>query len=389
MDKLKPTKVILVSRCAWTLFNFRTGLIRSLQKRGDVVLGGGAGGDGFEVKLQHLGIAFIPLPVSRRPIDPWSDWLLFWTLFRWYRRERPDVVHHFTIRPVVYGSVAAWLAGVPKIVNSITGLGTVFGDGERKWLRAIVERQYQLALRLSHMTFFQNEDDYRHFLARGLVKSENATVVPGSGVNCELFQPTFPGENSTNGSVTFLLSARLLWEKGIDDFVQAARLVQQAHPTTKFQLLGRRDERNPNVVPQEVLDQWKTENLITWLGEVSDVRPIVAKADVVVLPTYYREGVPRALLEASAMGKPIIATDTVGCREVVEKEKSGILIPVKNPRALATAMIRLIENPALRSSMGQAGRERVLKKFNEQLVIDKMLEFYDSNVECGVSSGLS
>ncbi|MDX1411141.1 MAG: glycosyltransferase family 4 protein, partial [Nitrospirales bacterium] len=295
MDKLKPTKVILVSRCAWTLFNFRAGLIRSLQKRGNVVLGGGAGGDGFEERLKQLGIAFVSLPVSRRPINPWSDWLLFWTLFRWYRRERPDVVHHFTIRPVVYGSVAAWFAGVPKIVNSITGLGTVFGDCQRWWLRAIVENQYKLALSISHMTFFQNEDDYRHFLARGLVWPEKAKVVSGSGVNCELFQPQAPSEPSTNGSVTFLLSARLLWEKGIADFVQAARLVQQAYPNTEFQLLGRRDERNPNVVPQEVLDQWKDENIITWLGEVCDVRPIVAKADVVVLPTYYREGVPRVL----------------------------------------------------------------------------------------------
>ena len=377
MDKTQPTKVILVSRCAWTLFNFRAGLIRALQKRGDVVLGGGAGGDGFEEKLNHLGIAFVPLPVSRRPIHPWSDWLLLWTLFRWYRRERPDVVHHFTIRPVVYGSVAAWLAGVPKIVNSITGLGTVFGDCEKWWLRTIVERQYKLALRLSHMTFFQNEDDYRHFLARGLVKSEKAKVVSGSGVNCELFQPQASREPPTNGSVTFLLSARLLWEKGIADFVQAARLVQRAYPTTEFQLLGRRDERNPNVVPRDVLDQWEGENIITWLGEVSDVRPLVAKADVVVLPTYYREGVPRALLEASAMGKPIIATDTVGCRDVVEQEKSGILVPVKNPQALASAMIRLIEDPALRSSMGKAGRERVVNKFNEQLVIDDILECYD------------
>ena len=176
--------------------------------------------------------------------------------------------------------------------------------------------------------------------------------------------------------MTFLLSARLLWEKGIGDFVEAARVVQQAYPATKFQLLGKRDERNPNVVPQKVLDQWEAENIITWLGDVSDVRPIVAQADVVVLPTYYREGVPRALLEASAMGKPIIATDSVGCRDVVEQEKSGILVPVRNPEALASAMIRLIENPALRSSMGNSGRERMVNKFNEQAVIDRILQCY-------------
>ena len=341
------------------------------------MLGGGAGGDGFEVHLKNLGIVFVPLPVSRRPVDPLSDWLLLWTLFRLYRRERPDVVHHFTIRPVIYGSVAAWIAGVPKIVNSITGLGTVFGDSQKGWLRAIVERQYRLALRLSHMTFFQNEDDYRHFLGRGLVKPEKARVVPGSGVNCERFQPQSPIEPSTNGSVTFLLSARLLWEKGIDDFVQAARLVKQAYPATQFQLLGKRDERNPNVIPQEVLDRWEDEKIINWLGEVSDVRPIVAKADIIVLPSYYREGVPRALLEASAMGKPIITTDTVGCRDVVEQGKNGILVPIKDPQALASAMIRLIENPAMRWSMGKAGREKVVKNFNEQVVIDRILESYN------------
>jgi glycosyltransferase involved in cell wall biosynthesis len=377
MDTLKPAKVILVSRCAWTLYNFRAGLIRSLKERGDVVLGGGAAGDGFEPKLKNLGIVFVPLPVSRRPIDPLSDWLLLWTLFRLYRRERPDLVHHFTIRPVIYGSLAAWFAGVPKVVNSITGLGTVFGDSQKWWLRAIVERQYRLALSISHMTFFQNEEDYRHFLVRGLVKSEKAQVVPGSGVNCEWFHPQSPSENSTNGSVTFLLSARLLWEKGIADFVQAARLVRQVCPNTEFQLLGKRDERNPNVIPQDVLDQWEAENVIKWLGDVSDVRPILAKADVVVLPSYYREGVPRALLEASAMGKPIIATDTVGCRDVVEPEKNGILVPVKNPPALASAMIRLIEHPPMRWSMGKAGRASVVKKFNEQLVIDRILQSYD------------
>lgn len=376
MDKLKFIKVILVSRCAWTLFNFRAGLIRSLQERGDVVLGGGGGGDGFEVKLNNLGIVFVPLPVSRRPVDPLSDCLLLWTLFRWYRRERPDVVHHFTIRPVIYGSVAAWLAGVPKVVNTITGLGTVFGDARKWWLRAIVERQYRFALRRSHMTFFQNEEDYHQFLARGLVRSEQAQVVPGSGVNCEWFQPQLPSDNSANGSVKFLLSARLLWEKGIADFVQAARLVRQVYPNTEFQLLGKRDERNPNVIPEDVLHQWEAEKVITWLGDVSDVRPILSGADVVVLPSYYREGVPRALLEASAMGKPIIATDTVGCRDVVDEEKNGILVPVKNPHALASAMIRLIENPPMRWSMGKAGRESVVKKFNEQIVIDRILQSY-------------
>lgn len=376
MEGLRNKKIILVSRCAWTLFNFRSGLIRSLLKKCGAILGGGAGGDGFEVKVRDLGIVFVPLPISRRPIDPFSDCLLLWTLFWWYRRERPDVVHHFTIRPVIYGSLAAWLAGVPKIVNTISGLGTVFGDGQKAWLRSIVEAQYKLSLCLAHMTFFQNEDDYRYFIARGLVKREQADVVPGSGVDCELFSPRSQMEASPNGSVTFLLSARLLLEKGIYDFVQAARLVHQVYPDTQFQLLGRRDERNPNVIAKKDLDLWKAEGIITWLGEVLDVRPIVAKADVIVLPTYYREGVPRALLEASAMGKPIIATDTVGCREAVDQEKNGILVPVKDPHALAVAMIRLIESPDMRCRMGKAGRARVMERFDERFVIERTIDSY-------------
>ena len=247
---------------------------------------------------------------------------------------------------------------------------------KRPGLRVIVEAQYKLSLWRAHMTFFQNEDDYRYFIARGLVKREHADVVPGSGVDCELFSPRSQKEVSRNGSVIFLLSARLLLEKGVYDFVQAARLVHQVYPDTQFQLLGRRDERNPNVIAKKDLDLWAAEGTITWLGEVLDVRPIVANADVIVLPTYYREGVPRVLLEASAMGKPIIATDTVGCREAVDHEKNGILVPVKDPHALAGAMIRLIESPDMRCQMGKAGRERVMEKFDERFVIERTIDSY-------------
>ena len=342
-----------------------------------MVIGGGAAGDGFEAKVQGLGIVFVPLPISRRPVDPISDCWLLWTLFRWYRRERPDVVHHFTIRPVLYGSMAAWLAGVPKIINTVSGLGTVFGEGQKAWLRFVVETQYRLALSLAHMTFFQNAEDYRLFISKGLVKAEKADVVPGSGVDCTLFQPPSQSETAPQGQVTFLMSSRLLREKGVYDFVQAARIVQQKYPRSRFQLLGKRDERNPQVIPKNDLEQWEKEGVITWLGEVSDVRPIVATADVVVLPSYYREGVPRTLLEASAMGKPIIATEMVGCRDVVDPEKNGMLVPVRDPEALALAMIRMIESPTSRREMGKAGREKVMTKFDERFVIERTLASYN------------
>jgi glycosyltransferase involved in cell wall biosynthesis len=170
--------------------------------------------------------------------------------------------------------------------------------------------------------------------------------------------------------------ARLLRDKGIYEFVQAASMVQRDFPYVQFQLLGGRDERNPTVVSQAELDQWQTAGLVTWLGEVADVRPIIAQADVVVLPSY-REGTPRALLEAAAMGKPLITTDTVGCREVVEEGVNGLLVPVKDATALAQAMVRLLNDSAMRERMGQAGREKMEREFDEQIVLDKILKTYE------------
>jgi glycosyltransferase involved in cell wall biosynthesis len=173
--------------------------------------------------------------------------------------------------------------------------------------------------------------------------------------------------------------ARLLREKGVYEFVEAARRVKRDFPGTEFQLLGKRDERNPTVVPQIDLDCWQAERVISWLGEVSDVRPIVSRADVVVLPSY-REGTPRSLLEASAMGKPLITTDTVGCREVVEDGVNGLLVPVKDAEALARAMVRLIERPAMRERMGKAGREKVELEFDERIVLEKTLQVYQQEL---------
>jgi glycosyltransferase involved in cell wall biosynthesis len=372
-------KIILVSRCAWTLYNFRAGLMRALTQKGATVIGGGAGGDGFGPQIQALGVPFISLPVDKKAINPPADVQLFCTLFRWYRRERPDVVHHFTIKPVIYGSLAARLAGVPRIVNTVTGLGFVFTEQRMAWLRRPVEWQYRLALACAHFTFFQNPDDLEFFLTRRLVQPKNVGLLPGSGVDCQFFVPCAAADSWPEKRLTFLMVARLLREKGVYEFVEAARRVKRDFPGTEFQLLGKRDERNPTVVPQIDLDCWKAERVISWLGEVSDVRPIVSRADVVVLPSY-REGTPRSLLEASAMGKPLITTDTVGCREVVEDGVNGLLVPVKDAEALARAMVRLIERPAMRERMGKAGREKVELEFDERIVLEKTLQVYQQEL---------
>jgi glycosyltransferase involved in cell wall biosynthesis len=369
-------KIVLVSRCAWTLYNFRAGLMRALKRSGDTVIGGGAAGDGFEAKIETLGVPYVGLPINKKGLNPHSDVELFWTLYCWYRRERPDIVHHFTIKPVIYGSIAARLARVPKIINTITGLGFVFTGEEITWLRRLVERMYGLSNKCAHFTFFQNQDDLDLFVARRLVKHGKTGLLPGSGVDCDFFVPNSTPEPLDELSPTFLMVGRLLRDKGVFEFVEAARLVHHRFPGVQFQLLGGRDERNPNVISQRDLGRWQSEGVVTWLGEVADVRPVVANADVVVLPSYYREGIPRSLLEGAAMGKPLITTDAVGCREVVDNNVNGLLVPVKDAEALAQAMMRMIGEPKMRQRMGKTGREKVLREFDERVVIEKILKIY-------------
>lgn len=367
-------KILLVSRCAWTLYNFRRGQMAALKADGVTVLGAGAGGDGFEPSIEALGIPFVPLPVDKRALNPLADLKLVWRLYRWYRQERPDIVHHFTIKPVIYGSIAARLAGVPRVVNTVTGLGFVFSEGAKPWLRRLVEAQYRVALSKVHFTFFQNNEDRDLFLKQGLVAPEKTGLLPGSGVDTQHFLP--PSTDAEPQSVTFLMVARLLRDKGVYEFVEAARRVRAQAPNARFQLLGGRDERNPRVVPKEDLDLWQQEGVIEWLGEAKDVRGAMGAADVVVLPSFYREGTPRSLLEAAAMGRPLITTDSIGCREAVEEGVTGLLVPVKSVEALASAMLRLYDDPACRQRMGEAGRAKMLREFDERLVIQKIKQVY-------------
>jgi glycosyltransferase involved in cell wall biosynthesis len=351
--------------------------MQTLRQRGYTVMSGGGAGDGFEARIEALGVPFIPLPVDKKGINPGADMRLLSILYRWYRREKPDIVHHFTIKPVIYGSIAARLAGVPQIVNTVTGLGFVFMEENMAWLRRLVEWQYRLALACAHFTFFQNPDDFRLFLTRRLVRPQRAGLLPGSGVDCALFAPRAePTHASSVCTPSFLMVARLLREKGVYEFVEAARLVKQHYPEARFQLLGRRDERNPTVVSEAELKEWQAEGVVTWLGEVLDVRPFLAKAHVVVLPSY-REGTPRSLLEGAAMGKPLITTDAVGCREVVQDGVNGLLVPVKDAKALAQAMMRMIAHPAMQECMGRAGRQKVEREFDERMVLEKIVQVYE------------
>ena len=377
-------KILLSSRCAWSLYNFRQGQMRELKRRGDTVIGGAGTGDGCESKIEALDVPFASLPVHKKAIHPAADLKLFWAMYRWYRRERPDIVHHFTIKPVIYGSLAARLAGVPRIVNSIEGLGLVFSGKDISLLRRLVEWQYRLALRASHHTFFLNRDDQKLFTDRKIVLPRKSELLPGCGVDTAHFAPSLDSESleiegrtDENKPVRFLMVARMLKPKGVYEFAEAARTVREQMPEAEFVLLGGCDERSPSVVPKEDLEAWNLEGRLCWLGEVDDVRGEMARADVVVLPSFYREGTPRSLLEAAALGKPLITTDNVGCRETVEDGVTGLLVPMQDAAALASAMLKLARDPELRLKMGRAGRKKMVAQFDEAIVLDKIVAVYD------------
>ncbi len=365
-------KVVMVANTAWYLYHFRLPLLESMRSLGmEVVVA--APSDPWSERFEELGFAFRHVPMNRRGLNPASDVILTGRLAKLYRSERPGYVFHNTIKPVIYGSLAARCAGVPKTVNMIPGLGYVF-IGEwliHRLLRPLVECLYRLALRTSHMVFFQNPDDREYFVRRSLVDPEKTRVTYGSGVDLDYF--AFVEPRAVNGGCVFLMVSRLLWDKGIGEYVEAAKSVRRQYPSSRFQLLGRYDSGNPACVDREVVDRWVSDGVLEYLGEQSDVRPALAAADVVVLPSY-REGVPRSLLEAMAMGKPIVTTDVPGCRDTVYDGINGLLVPPRDERALAAAMMQLCVDPLGRAMMGRESRKIAVQKFDVRHVIAFILE---------------
>ncbi|MGN6669540.1 MAG: glycosyltransferase family 4 protein, partial [Trinickia sp.] len=275
-------------------------------------------------------------------------------------------VFHYTIKANIYGSVAAWLARVPSIAVT-TGLGYVFIQKSRA--ASVAKALYRFAFRFPREVWFLNRDDHSAFLnERLLARPERAKQLHGEGVDLEHFGLTpLPHE----AHVTFVLIGRLLWDKGVGEYVEAARIVRKQYPHTRFQLLGPVGVDNPSAITQADVDGWQREGVVDYLGEAHDVRPFIAKADCVVLPSY-REGVPRTLMEASAMGRPIVATDVPGCREVVDDGVTGLLCEVKNARSLADKITRIVQmDEGARRDMGLRGREKVMAEFDEALVIER------------------
>ena len=357
-------RIVITVNMAWNLANFRSGLIQALQRSGYKVIAL-APADAHVSRLNVLGCEFVHIPMDNKGTNPIRDLFLLARYFRVLRRLRPFALLGFTIKPNVYGSIAANIIGIP-VINNIAGLGTTFLRGG--WLNKVARTLYGVALARSRKVFFQNPEDRDLFVSLGLVKTGQTELLPGSGVDVERFSPSAP-RSIVGRPFRFLLVARLLWDKGVGEYVAAVRLLRENGYQIDAQLLGFVDSNNPSAISREQVQAWENEGVVNYLGVADDVRPFLDEADCVVLPSY-REGAPRALLEAACMAKPVITTDAPGCRNVMIPEQTGFMVPVRDAQALFDAMKRMIVLPECdRFAMGSAGRDFVMANYDERLVL--------------------
>jgi len=358
-------KIVIALNTAWNLVNFRAGLIRALVAEGYEVVAV-APNDQYASRLAELGCRFVALPMDNKGTHPGRDLLLFFRFLHLLRHECPDIFLGYTIKPNVYGSLAAHVLGIP-VVNNIAGLGTAFI--RNNWLTRLVRLLYKTAFSRSYHVFFQNNEDLQMFVERGLVPVNKVSRLPGSGVDLGVFHYV-PMLSLENRPFCFLLVARMLWDKGVGEYVEAARMVRRQYPTIRFQLLGFLDVKNQTAVSSAQMEDWLKEGVVEYLGVADDVKPHLVAADCVVLPSY-REGVPRSLLEAAAIGRPIVTTDAIGCRDAVDDGVNGLFCRVGDARDLADKMLRIVEmSPSERELMGNAGRKKMEHEFDEKIVID-------------------
>lgn len=369
-------KVLLFANTDWYLYNFRLPLANALRERGyEVVLVSPPGE--YTCLLQQAGFRWLPLTMDRGSVNPISQVKSIAALVRLYRGEEPDLVHHFTVKCVLYGSLAARLTGIPACINAVAGLGFIFSSSSSKalLLRPLIKVLLRILLRSSSSRLIvQNSEDRDRFIAGGLVSPEYTRMIRGSGVNTQRFHPSKRNEARVNYRI--LLATRLLWDKGVAEYVEAARILTRDNIDVEFLIAGSSDTGNPGAIPQEQIQQWQDEGIVHVLGHIERMEELLPNIDVVVLPTTYGEGVPRILLEAAAAGLPIVASDTAGCREIVEHQSNGILVAPGDAIELARAITNLLQTKEERLRMGNAGRVKVLKEFDEQKVIAETLSVY-------------
>ena len=380
-------KIVLTSNSSFSLYNFRLSFARVLKSKGfEVYLI--APYDDYSDELKRE-FNFIPLKnLDRKGKNPLKDFMLFYELLGIYRRINPNLVIHYTVKPNIYGTLACGFLRIPTMAV-ITGLGYAFANKTN--LRKIVEVLYKKSFKKANFVVFLNSFDIEELLQKGLVPKDKVVLIPGSGVDKDNFNPELCKNFSKSDNLTFLMISRLLWDKGIGEYIESAKIVKSKYKNTKFLLLGPFDRGNPNAVPEDYILKYHKEGIITYLGEAKDVRAFICQSDVVVLPSYYREGIPRVLLEAMSMAKPIITTDAPGCRDTAINGYNGFLVKVKDIVSLTDAMEKMIKmNREELKLMGERGRKMVIENFSDEVVISKMISLINKTLknDCASSQTL-
>jgi len=364
-NNISTLTVAIVLNTSWNIYNFRLGLIRALKEKGYRVLLI-APRDDYTEKLEAEGFLYYEIKMNNKGVNPLEDLKLTRDFYKLYQEIKPNIIFNYTIKPNIYSSLAAKKLNIP-VINNITGLGTVFLNNNlsshiARWL-------YKISINKNSVVF-QNRDDMKLFIKKGLVQESSVTLISGSGIDTERFKPLSKNKNE---KFVFLMIARLIKDKGIEEYIEAIRLIRQSCDAQKctFKILGSLYLSNPTAISQKELDGWIDEGLIEYLGHSDRVYEEIAKVDCVVLPSY-REGLSRVLLEASSMEKPIITTNVPGCRDVVDDTINGYLVEVKNSRELAQAIQKMVGLSSLDlQRMGEAGREKVINQFSQTKVIEK------------------
>jgi len=372
---MKGKRIAFVSNTSWYIYNLRLGVIRHLKELGYEILIISPE-DTYTHYLISEGYHYIHVKTDNKGKSLLKDINYFFRLLKIYKTYQPDFIFHYTIKPNIYGTLATRAAKISSIAV-VSGAGYTFlNNGVLNYFSVLL---YRLAMQYAEEVWFVNNDDIQEFVAKKIANQKKVKLLPGEGVNTQHFRPM--DKTMLTDDIVFLLSARLIWDKGIGIYVEAAKIIKEKYPNTQFHLLGFTDVENPNSISAAKIYEWHEQGYIRYLGKTEDVRPYIANCSCFVLPSYYREGVPRSLLEAAAMAKPIITTDNVGCREVVKHEYNGFLCKIKDVNDLAKKLEQVIlASPERLAIMGQNGRRRVKQYFDEQLVIkeyiDKLNQLY-------------
>ena len=372
-DGKKPTLLYLVTE-DWYFCSHRLKLACKARNRGyDIIVATRV--NHHKEQIEKEGFKLIPVQFIRRSKNILHELSTLFKIVQIYKEERPDIVHNIGIKPVLYGTCAAKFTKIPIVINLLAGLTEKFHENE--WKSSVIRKMVNLAYRLGYFgvnafTVFQNSTDMNNFLKRGVVEKEKVELIRGSGVNTKDFSLSQEPE----GIPIVVLASRLIWEKGVGEFVEASKFLQSSGIKCRMVLVGGCDPDSTGSVSREQLEKWHSEGVIEWWGHKDNMAEVFSNSHIACLPSYH-EGTPRVLLEAASCGRAIVTTDVPGCRQIVKDNEGGLVVPVKNPIALAESLRTLVDNPGLRRKMGKRGREIILNEFSDDIIISQTLALYE------------